>query len=81
CVPADDFLNAVSGETVFDAKNIKSLMYLSSPMIMVGRAGCMAFRARFWNLGLEGQKIWAPIGHKAISLFQVARELLRLPLM
>ena len=50
-------------------------------MILVGLAGCMAFRAKFWNTGLEGQMIWGAIGATAISLFEVGPPALRLPLM
>ena len=37
----------------------------------------MAFRAKFWNLGLEGQMIWGAIGATAISLFEVGPPALR----
>ncbi|GFZ65596.1 ABC transporter permease [Pseudomonas amygdali pv. eriobotryae] len=80
-VPADELLNEFVVQTVFDAQNFKAVLFQASPMIMVGLAGCMAFRARFWNLGLEGQMIWGAIGATAISLFQVGPEVLRLPLM
>lgn len=80
-VPADELLNEFVVQTVFDAQNFKAVLFQASPMIMVGLAGCMAFRARFWNLGLEGQMIWGAIGATAISLFQVGSEVLRLPLM
>ncbi|PHX52608.1 ABC transporter permease [Pseudomonas syringae pv. syringae] len=80
-VPADELLNEFVVQTVFDGQNFKAVLFQASPMIMVGLAGCMAFRARFWNLGLEGQMIWGAIGATAISLFQVGPEALRLPLM
>lgn len=54
-VPADELLNEFVMQTVFDAQNFKAVLFQASPMIMVGLAGCMAFRARFWNLGLEGR--------------------------
>jgi ABC-type uncharacterized transport system permease subunit len=41
----------------------------------------IAFRARFWNLGLEGQMVWGAIGATAVSMWQVGPEPLRLPLM
>lgn len=80
-VPADELLNEFVMQTVFDAQNFKAVLFQASPMIMVGLAGCMAFRARFWNLGLEGQMIWGAIGATAISLFDVGPDMLRLPLM
>jgi ABC-type uncharacterized transport system permease subunit len=50
-------------------------------MIMVGIAASVAFQARFWNLGLEGQMIFGGIGAAAISIYQVGPEATRLPLM
>jgi ABC-type uncharacterized transport system permease subunit len=80
-VPAGELLNEFVMQTVFDAQNFRAVLFQAAPMIMVGLAGCMAFRARFWNLGLEGQMIWGGIGATAISLFQIGPEFLRLPLM
>ncbi len=80
-VPAGELLNEFVVLTVFDLQSLKAVLFQASPMILVGLAGCMAFRARFWNLGLEGQMIWGAIGATAISLFQIGPEALRLPLM
>ncbi len=80
-VPAGELLNEFVVMTVFDAQSLKAVLFQAAPMILVGLAGCMAFRARFWNLGLEGQMIWGAIGATAISLFQIGPEALRLPLM
>ncbi|TLX58451.1 ABC transporter permease [Stutzerimonas nosocomialis] len=80
-VPAGELLNEFVVMTVFDAQSLKAVLFQAAPMILVGLAGCMAFRARFWNLGLEGQMIWGAIGATAVSLFQIGPEALRLPLM
>ena len=80
-VPAEELLNEFVVLTVLDPQNFKAVLFQAAPMILVGLAGCMAFRARFWNLGLEGQMIWGGIGATAISLFEVGPESIRLPLM
>jgi ABC-type uncharacterized transport system permease subunit len=80
-VPAEELLNEFVVLTVMDPQNFKAVLFQAAPMILVGLAGCMAFRARFWNLGLEGQMIWGGIGATAISLFEVGPEPVRLPLM
>ncbi len=80
-VPAEELLNEFVVLTVLDPQNFKSVLFQAAPMILVGLAGCMAFRARFWNLGLEGQMIWGGIGATAISLFEVGPPGIRLPLM
>ena len=80
-VPAEELLNEFVVLTVLDPQNFKAVLFQAAPMILVGLAGCMAFRARFWNLGLEGQMIWGAIGATAISLFEVGPPAVRLPLM
>ena len=80
-VPAVELLDEFVVLTVLDPQNLKAVLFQAAPMIMVGLAGCMAFRARFWNLGLEGQMIWGGIGATAISLFDIGPDSLRLPLM
>lgn len=80
-VPAEELLNEFIVLTVLDPQNFKAVLFQAAPMILVGLAGCMAFRARFWNLGLEGQMIWGGIGATAISLFEVGPPSIRLPLM
>jgi ABC-type uncharacterized transport system permease subunit len=80
-VPASELVNEFIVQTLFDAQNVRAVLFQAAPLIMVGLAGCMAFRARFWNLGLEGQMIWGGIGATAVSLFEIGPAAARLPLM
>lgn len=80
-VPAGELLNEFVVATLFDAQSLQATLFQAAPVILVGLAGCLAFRARFWNLGLEGQMIWGALGATAVSLFEVGPEALRLPLM
>ena len=80
-VPANELLNEFVLQTLFDKQSIQAVLFQAAPMILVGIAASMAFRARFWNLGLEGQMIWGAIGATAISFFDVGPAALRLPLM
>lgn len=80
-VPADELANEFVTQTFFDGQNFRAVLFQAAPMILVGLAGCVAFRARFWNLGLEGQMIWGAIGATTISMWQIGPEGLRLPLM
>ncbi len=68
-------------QTFFDLQNIQAVLFQAAPMIMIGLAAALAFRVRFWNLGLEGQMIWGAIGATAISIFEVGPASTRLPLM
>ncbi|CAN7201396.1 ABC transporter permease [Variovorax sp. LjRoot290] len=80
-VPAGELLNEFIVQTFLDGQNFCAVLFQAAPMILVGLAGAMAFRARFWNLGLEGQMIWGAIGATAVSLFEIGPPSLRLPLM
>jgi ABC-type uncharacterized transport system permease subunit len=80
-VSAADLLDEFVLQTLFDADNFKAVLFQAAPMIMTGLAAAISFRARFWNLGLEGQMIWGAIAATAISFFQIGPEYLRLPLM
>jgi simple sugar transport system permease protein len=80
-VPANELLNEFVLQTLFDRQSLQAVLFQAAPMILVGIAASMAFRARFWNLGLEGQMIWGAIGATAISFFDVGPAALRLPLM
>eukprot|EP01036_Dinobryon_divergens_P003628 gene3628-4804_t len=80
-VPADELANEFVTQTFLDGQNFRAVLFQAAPMILVGLAGAIAFRARFWNLGLEGQMIWGAIGATAVSMWQIGPENLRLPLM
>ncbi len=68
-------------QTFVDAQNLQAVLFQAAPMILVGLAASLAFRVRFWNLGLEGQMIFGAIGATAISVLQIGPEGARLPLM
>lgn len=68
-------------ETLLDTQSLRAVLFQAAPLILVGLSASLAFRARFWNLGLEGQMIWGGIAATAVSLFGVGPPALRLPLM
>lgn len=80
-VPAGELFNEFVVATLFDRQSLQAVLFQAAPMVMVGLAAALAFRARFWNLGLEGQMIWGAIGATAISIFEIGPPALRLPLM
>ncbi len=80
-ISASDLLNEFVIQTFFDAQNIQAVLFQAAPMIMIGLAAALAFRVRFWNLGLEGQMIWGAIGATAISIFEIGPASTRLSLM
>lgn len=79
-VPAIDLVSEFAGN-VFDAQSFHAVLVQAAPLILVGIAASIGFRAQFWNLGLEGQMVWGGIGATAVSIYQIGPESLRLPLM
>lgn len=77
-VPASELLNEFVIFTLFNTDSLKSVLFQASPLIMVGLAGSLAFRAKFWNLGLEGQMIFGAIAATAITIFNVGPESIRI---
>ena len=77
-VPGAELLNEFIVFTLFDVSSLKSVLFQAAPLAMVGLAGSLAFRARFWNLGLEGQMIFGAIGATAVTMFDIGPESLRL---
>lgn len=80
-VPAADLFNEFVVSTLLDKQSLEAVLFLSAPMIMIGLAAAVAFRARFWNLGLEGQMVMGAIGATAVSMWELGPQATRLPLM
>ncbi|NML32351.1 ABC transporter permease [Paraburkholderia antibiotica] len=78
--PADVY-NEFVVETLGDPDNLRAVLVQAAPMAMVGLAAALAFRVRFWNLGLEGQMVWGAIGATAIALAEAGAPATRLWLM
>jgi general nucleoside transport system permease protein len=79
-VPGAQLLNESLG-TVFDRQSFHAVLTQAAPLILVGIAASIGFRARFWNLGLEGQMVWGGIAATAVSIYHLGPEGLRLPVM
>ena len=63
-------------------ENFHSILFQAAPLIFVGVGAAVAFRVRFWNLGIEGQMIWGGIAATfVVVLRDRARRSTRLPLM
>ncbi len=80
-VSARDLVTEFIVNTFFDWESLQAVLFQAAPMMLIGLAACVAFRARFWNLGLEGQMIWGAIAATSVSVFEIGPEAWRLPLM
>ncbi|WP_144107112.1 ABC transporter permease [Paraburkholderia sp. BCC1886] len=80
-VSAGDLLDEFLVQTLFDRESLRAVLFQAAPLVLVGIAAAIAFRARFWNLGLEGQMIFGAIGATGISFYDVGPHATRLWLM
>jgi ABC-type uncharacterized transport system permease subunit len=53
----------------------------AAPLLIVGLAAAVAFRVRFWNIGLEGQMIFGSVFCTFVAINNIGPEFFRLPLM
>lgn len=58
-----------------------SVLAQTAPFLIGGLATAIAFRANFWNIGLEGQMIFGAICASVVAIYDIGPEVLRLPLM
>lgn len=68
-------------DNLFVAQNLRAVLEQTAPFIMVGLAAAVAFRIRFWNLGIEGQMIWGGMGATLVPFYHLGPDVLHLPLM
>lgn len=66
---------------VTSPKNISAVLVQAAPLIIVGLSAGIAFKARFWNIGIEGQVIFGAIGATLVATYDIGPEFSRLPLM
>lgn len=63
------------------ARNVKSVLMFAAPLTLVGLAASVGLKARFWNIGIEGQLIFGAIGATLIATYDIGPQATRLPLM
>ena len=80
-VPPGELLQSTVIGTLLNPDDLHAVLEQAGPLILVSVGACCAFRAGFWNLGLEGQMIAGGIAATAVSLYGVGPEALRLPVM
>src|SRR5262245_36399578 len=68
-------------ENFSDPENLHAILFQAAPLIFVGVSAALAFRVRFWNLGIEGQMIWGGIAATAVSFYDIGPPATRIPLM
>ncbi|MAM60276.1 MAG: ABC transporter permease [Maritimibacter sp.] len=80
-VPPSDLFREIATTVFSSPRALGSVLAQMAPLVVAGLATAIAFRANFWNIGLEGQMILGAIFATAVAIFDIGPEALRLPLM
>lgn len=80
-VPAGNLLDEFVISIFTRPRNLANVLVYTAPLVIVGLAAAVAFRARFWNIGIEGQMIFGAIGATLIANHDIGPEGARLYLM
>lgn len=59
-------------------RNFSSVLVYAAPLTIVGLAAALAFKAKFWNIGIEGQMILGAMAATAVSLIDLGPPATRL---
>lgn len=61
--------------------SVSAVLVQAAPLLVVGLSAVVAFRVRFWNIGIEGQMIFGSVFATFVAIHDVGPTPLRLPLM
>lgn len=62
-------------------QSLSAVLVQMAPLLIVGLAAAIAFRVRFWNIGLEGQMIFGSIFCTFVAINDAGSRQIQLPLM
>ena len=74
---ANEFVFAI----VTDPTSISAVLTQTAPLMICGLAATVAFRVRFWNIGIEGQMIFGAIAATAVAIHDFGPPSLRIWIM
>jgi ABC-type uncharacterized transport system permease subunit len=80
-VDLSDILDTFIVGNLSNAHNRSAVLAQMAPLLLAGLSATLAFRVRFWNIGIEGQMICGGIGATAITLYDVGPIAIHLSLM
>jgi general nucleoside transport system permease protein len=76
-----DLYNEFIVSNFTNTQALSAMLVQASPLLIAGLAAAVAFRVRFWNIGIEGQMIFGSIFCTLVAKSDFGPEVLRLPLM
>ena len=80
-VPPGDLVKEIATTAFSSPRALGSVLALTAPLIVAGLATAIAFRANFWNIGLEGQMILGAIFASYVAIHDIGPDDTRLLLM
>ncbi|WP_375462745.1 ABC transporter permease [uncultured Methylobacterium sp.] len=66
---------------VTNPTNLSAVLVQAAPLAIVGLSAAVAFRVRFWNIGIEGQMIFGAVAATAVAIHDVGPAPVRIVLM
>jgi simple sugar transport system permease protein len=76
-----DLLDQFVVEIFTSTRSLSAVLVYSAPLMLVGLSAALAFKARFWNIGIEGQIIFGAIGATLVANHDIGPPALRLVFM
>jgi ABC-type uncharacterized transport system permease subunit len=73
-----DLANEFVMSILSDSQNLANVLIQMAPLLIAGLAAAVAFRVRFWNIGIEGQMIFGSIAATLVAITDFGPESLRL---
>jgi simple sugar transport system permease protein len=73
----DEFVVSIFSSSM----SVSAVLIQAGPLLVVGLSAAVAFKVRFWNIGIEGQMIFGSIFATFVAIHNIGPEPLRLPLM
>src|SRR5215471_4806106 len=80
-VDLSDILDTFVVGNLSTTHNRTAVLAQMAPLVLAGLSATMAFRVRFWNIGIEGQMICGGMSATAITFYHVGPIAIHLPLM
>ncbi|MCJ2043880.1 ABC transporter permease [Methylobacterium sp. J-078] len=80
-VGLSDLIQEFVVSVVSSPASLSAVLIQAAPLAIVGLAAAVAFRVRFWNIGIEGQMILGAVAATAVAIHDVGPAPLRLVLM
>ena len=80
-VGLSDLANEFVVSIFSNPQNLSAALGQTAPLLIAGLAAAVAFRVRFWNIGIEGQMIFGSVAATAVAITDFGPPSIRLGVM